>query len=459
MTPRSSRRVHDPGPKRNWRRPRLPAPRVAIGALVIALLLLTGFSVWIAWETRSASHRMSVSVRIANDFQSARFAVNSEQSLARKYRLEPGPTVRADFQRASDSLIAALHAASADGVARDKAFVARVLGQQHAYAIAIGRLFAAVDAGRESRVLRINSAEVDPAFGPIERGVNAISEQHSRQAGESLLSLGRSSRLVLVSTPITFALRLGILGLFAATLIGYRRRSEGARQSDWQRETQEGRSLLRQTVNAVEEERVRLAAEIHDGPLQHLAALGYKLELVARRMEKGETSASAATLSQAQAGLERDIQELRTIMSTLRPPALDSQGLEAALRNHVSLLPKSDDLQLTVASSLKGRVEGTLETVLFRIAQEALSNVVKHSRAHRASVAVSQEGDSVLLEIDDDGVGFTPEHAAGLALKGHFGLVGMRERVRMAGGSLSLQSSARGGTHVRALIPRVVKAA
>jgi signal transduction histidine kinase len=459
MTPRSSRKVQDSGSDGHGATPRSTASRVAIAGLAAALLLLTGFSVWVAYSTSETSRRVSRSVRLADEYQAARFAVSTEESLERKYRLEPGPTIRADFEKASHSLAAALRAASTDGDARDRAFVARVLGQHRVYLEAQNRMFAAVDLGRESQVLRIDSAEVDPVFGAIEQQVNAISAQHSRQAGESLRSLGRSGTFVLIATPIAFALGLGLLGFFSAILIGYRRRIEQIRRSDSQRETAEGLSLLAETVNAVEEERIRLATEIHDGPLQHLAALGYKLELLARRMEKGDSSASTTTLAQAQEGLERDVHELRNIMSSLRPPALDSQGLEAALRTHVSLLVKSDDLQLTVASSLEGRVEGTLETVLFRIAQEALSNVVKHSRAHRASVAVSQEGDSVLLQIDDDGVGFSPEHAAGLALEGHFGLVGMRERVRMAGGSLTLESSAHGGTHVRAVIPRMDAAA
>jgi signal transduction histidine kinase len=139
-------------------------------------------------------------------------------------------------------------------------------------------------------------------------------------------------------------------------------------------------------------------------------------------------------------------------MTQLRPPILDERGLEAALRDHLISTENGVQLQVSVEASLLKRLAPAQEIILYRVAQEAVGNVLKHARAEHAWLTLQERNGQVLLEIRDDGIGFDPlliPHSSG-----HFGILGMRERVEMAGGSWKLQSVPGGGTLVRASLPR-----
>lgn len=216
----------------------------------------------------------------------------------------------------------------------------------------------------------------------------------------------------------------------------------------------ERRRLLDGVVRATEEERMRIAADLHDGPIQRLTALDYRLESLVARLQPGDPTAPEERLRQVQDGLRREIGGLRTMMIQLRPPALDELGIEAALADHARAVEEQSGVLCTIDTHLVERLDPAQETVLYRVVQEALTNVVKHARAERIWLSLRGDNGSVVLEVRDDGVGFEPAQAGGAAGGTHFGLMTMRERVEMLGGTWSIQTRPGVGTRVRAVVPR-----
>ena len=137
-------------------------------------------------------------------------------------------------------------------------------------------------------------------------------------------------------------------------------------------------------------------------------------------------------------------------MVSLRPPALDEVGLEAALRDQLGAFARRSGVDCSLRVALDGRLDGELETVVYRITQEALHNVARHANAGRLWLDLEEAADQVRLEIRDDGVGFRPVPSSVLVRDGRFGLAGMRERVEMAGGSLQVDARPGGGVTLRA---------
>jgi len=217
----------------------------------------------------------------------------------------------------------------------------------------------------------------------------------------------------------------------------------------------ERRRLLERTVEATEEERRRIAAEIHDGPIQHLAAVVFRLEALRGSLERGEHSEEMARMvARTQDDLRAEVVELRRMITELRPPVLDQLGLEEALQEHLEEVSHDSGLDVSMEFRLDERLDPELETVLYRVSQEALTNVVKHADAHHVRLSLEEWGGDVTLEIVDDGVGFRPEEAPTLVADGHLGLIAMRERVESVGGSWDLYSEPGVGTRVRSIFPR-----
>jgi signal transduction histidine kinase len=204
---------------------------------------------------------------------------------------------------------------------------------------------------------------------------------------------------------------------------------------------------LRHSLDAAEAERRRWARELHDETLQGLGGLRVLLSSALRRAGDGDV---AELLREGVGQIEREIENLRAIITELRPAALDELGLVPAIE---ALVARVSAVQgLTIESDIvldreTQRLGPDLETTVYRLIQEALTNVVKHANAEHARVAVSCSDDRLQIEIVDDGDGFI----AGATTSG-FGLAGMRERVQLTGGHLSVVPAA-GGTTVRALIP------
>jgi signal transduction histidine kinase len=213
------------------------------------------------------------------------------------------------------------------------------------------------------------------------------------------------------------------------------------------------RKLLDRTIRSAEEERSRLAAELHDGPIQRLTALGYGLDEARIALEVGNLPHGLDMLGTAQHVLVTEIGELRRLMSALRPPVLDQRGLVLALRDLIDAFQRQTGIACTLMGTRDVRLDTDRETVLYRVVQEALTNVAKHSGASRVTVYLRADEDQVETRVSDDGIGFDSLQAGELANRGHYGLAGMRERVELAGGSYRLISAPGYGTVVLARLP------
>jgi signal transduction histidine kinase len=212
---------------------------------------------------------------------------------------------------------------------------------------------------------------------------------------------------------------------------------------------QDERKRVMQTVlRATDEQRLHLAAELHDGPVQGLAALGLRLSRLGRRLRGGDPDGAEALLGGLEEHLAREIAGLRRLVGELRPPVLDQFGLETALRRHVEAFQAEAGVDCLVDADLGRPLAPELETVLYRVTQESLANVGKHANAAHVRISLGADNGLVRLLISDDGVGFDPSKAPRLAADGHFGLAGMRERVEMVGGRFQVESHPGQGTTI-----------
>jgi signal transduction histidine kinase len=206
---------------------------------------------------------------------------------------------------------------------------------------------------------------------------------------------------------------------------------------------------LRSSLAAADHERRRWARELHDETLQGLGGLRVLLSSARRR---DDLQQAQQAMSEAMEHIDREIENLRSIITELRPAALDELGLgtaiEALLDRHREQSGVQVNGELGLADSgLRERLDGELETTVYRLVQEALTNVAKHAHASHVRVAVTESDGELLIEVQDDGAGFDPHSASP-----GFGLAGMRERVVLAGGTLSVEPG-EGGTLVTARLP------
>jgi PAS domain S-box-containing protein len=201
------------------------------------------------------------------------------------------------------------------------------------------------------------------------------------------------------------------------------------------------RELLQQLVTAQEGERHRLARELHDQMGQHLTALGLGLKVV--KDVTPDTSPARERLQQLQELADLMGKEVHQLALELRPTALDDLGLHTALGNYVEAWSERSRVEVDFHSTgLDGdRLVPPLETALYRVAQEALTNVLKHAQARRVSLILRRSRDQVLLVVEDDGRGLDLEGGLKAAAAGRLGLLGMQERLALVGGTLAVEST------------------
>lgn len=220
-----------------------------------------------------------------------------------------------------------------------------------------------------------------------------------------------------------------------------------------ERETQL-KALVRQLVNAQEGERQRIARELHDETGQKLTALGMGLAAVEQQITD-EAPRAVGLVRNLRELSDQAIVELRHIMADLRPAQLDDLGLAPALRWYVNQYQaRYPELQVNfTAERPERRLPPQHETILFRIAQEALTNVARHAHAHSVSIKLTQAPDAVGLEVADDGVGFDVNAPTRSGPGARLGLVGMRERVALVGGRCVIEARPGGGTRIVVELP------
>jgi signal transduction histidine kinase len=204
---------------------------------------------------------------------------------------------------------------------------------------------------------------------------------------------------------------------------------------------------LRRVVEAQELERRRLARELHDETGQALTSILLGLKGLEDRMDDTDSRAAAEELR----GLVvSTLQDVRRLAVELRPSALDDFGLVAALERLTDSFSEQTGISVDFQTALADeRLPEEVETALYRIVQESLTNVVKHARARRVSILLARKDGAVKAVVEDDGRGFDPSEQTNSG----FGLVGMRERLALLGGRLQVESSAEAGTTIAAEVP------
>jgi len=212
--------------------------------------------------------------------------------------------------------------------------------------------------------------------------------------------------------------------------------------------------LLRQTVSAQEAERQRIARELHDATGQSLTAIGLGLRGISNTLRQDPDKA-AENLRQLEGLVARSLDELQRLIADLRPSHLDDLGLPAALRWYAGEVQNRVPLTVTVEIDGEPRpIDPAANTALFRVAQEALTNVMKHAEATKATVRLSYLPSVVMLQVEDDGCGFDV-HAQ--RQRPAWGLLGMEERAALLGGYLAVQSRPGHGARIEMMIPYQLK--
>ena len=210
--------------------------------------------------------------------------------------------------------------------------------------------------------------------------------------------------------------------------------------------------LLREVVNAQEEERKRIALQIHDGPAQTFHALLRGMETVSELAERDPAAClkEVATLGET---VRLAMDEVRNLIVDLRPLSMDDLGLLAGLRRYGKLFEERSGVQTQICHrGLDVRIPEAVETALYRIAQEALNNIWKHANADHARVVIEVDEDQVAVEIGDDGTGFQTDELRDAGPQ-HLGLASIRDRVELMGGRLAVASVPGEGTVVRVAVP------
>jgi signal transduction histidine kinase len=213
----------------------------------------------------------------------------------------------------------------------------------------------------------------------------------------------------------------------------------------------EQRKILEKEAEA----RHKLARELHDGPTQTISAMAMRLNFVRMMLQKGQDSSKVeAEVGKIEELARKTTQEVRTMLFTLRPVVLETQGLAAALEQYADRLRQTEDINIEVdTDDYDGQLDKEAESVAFAVVEEAVGNAKKHANADHIFMRLQVDGHLFTAEIRDDGEGFDVEAARRRREAGHLGLLNMAERAELVGGRCSIQSQPGAGTNVRLDIP------
>lgn len=260
-------------------------------------------------------------------------------------------------------------------------------------------------------------------------------------------------RVQLPGAAVAFAIVATYVTLFARQL-QERQRAEQllAQLEDAHRQLRAYDARLEELTIA--QERQRMARELHDTLAQGLAGIIMQMDSVDELLERGDAAKARTIMERARHRARTALADARAVIQALRTP-LDDLSVIEAIRRQVEVLRTDTGIACALEIGPGDvELEGELGRQVLRIAQEGLANVAKHARATQAIVHLSAGSEQIELAITDDGVGFDPTEAVGQP--GHFGLTGLQERVRLAGGELQVESSPGRGTRLHARLPREV---
>ncbi|MFC4929634.1 CHASE3 domain-containing protein [Massilia sp. GCM10023247] len=451
----------DPVPSRSRS---LPWYQTLICAVCVLILLANGFSLLRNLDgLKAANSLQDQTARVTDELQHLNLLVTDAESNMRGYFLSDNPTYLGAVQGAPvqiENQLRTLKELLADNPSQQKnlaqlrTLVMRQLDMMN-QALAIYR-----DGGLKE-ILTITGAPNDGDSDEIRLQVvimlseqnellNAYSDTFYKQYRHAvLLGLGINAAAIIV---LLLFYRL-IQRSFAA-----RAQAEHALQavneeleSTVAKRTEQLSVLSRHLIHVSEEEKSRLARELHDEMGANLTAIGMDLNSVAEQLRSSRPEL-AAMLARARATLVDTVQLKRRIVEDLRPSLLDNLGLSAALQSYCSDYARVTGLDCDVL--VEGEIDdaGPMHAIaLFRIVQESLNNIAKYAGARNVIVHLEREGETIALEVSDDGVGIAPD--AFTRAKSH-GLLGMRERALLLGGKLEVGRGVNDiGTCVRARIP------
>lgn len=327
-----------------------------------------------------------------------------------------------------------------------------------------GELRVAAASGESRPRLRIVPVE-GSALGALYSAGQPVALDRPRGQDAALLhELGVEARAVLVE-PLSMEGQGGGLVIALRRDSGFRgpdRQALSAFAASVAQRLQAERSVeierLRYGMEARERERTRWAREIHDETVQGLGALRLKL---ANSRDLQEREALDEAVDAVLEGLSEEIDGLRHLITELRPAALDDLGLEAALQALARRMQAIDGLDVQIEIDLGSeqdphRLDPELESTIYRVVQEALTNVSRHAQASQAVVSISERDGVVRASVTDDGVGLPDADRLGPrgdGLEGGFGMSGMRERAELVGGELELAPAPVKGTTMRLTVP------
>jgi PAS domain S-box-containing protein len=297
---------------------------------------------------------------------------------------------------------------------------------------------------------------------PDSEGANVNSMFDRIDAGEVIVDF-ETTRVRRDGTPLPVSLSLASvvdelgarIGSMAVIADISRRKEaeETARKSRelLQRANESRRRLLSRLVRAQEQERQQIANDIHDDSVQVMTAFVIRLEALRRRIEDEQALEMVDSIEQtARASIVR----LRHLMFELRPAALDRDGLVSALRIYLDSATKEHEVEAKLVSNLSYKPGPECRTLLYRIAHEAITNVLKHADASHLTVTIREGDGGPVVRVEDDGHGFQPAESE----PGHLGLASMHERAELGGGWLRIESSPQAGTIVEFFVPDDVTA-
>lgn len=280
----------------------------------------------------------------------------------------------------------------------------------------------------------------------------------SNQSGESYVNeyrfITKDGRTVWILDEAT-AVRGddGTLLYWRGVMLDVSKRKEAEEKLRWsldvlRKTLQQRRDLAQRLQNAQEAERRRIAADIHDDPIQVMSAVDMRLQMLASFPE----SVSPEDLAEIEGEVREAIERLRSMLFELRPAALDREGLVPALRLYLEHTAKVTGWMTEVHDAVESEPDPDLRALMYRLAQEAVTNARKHAQAERVEIEIASAADGISLRVRDDGVGFVPDLSEAPE-PGHLGLHTLVERAELAGGWARIISTPGTGTTVECWLP------
>ncbi len=287
---------------------------------------------------------------------------------------------------------------------------------------------------------------------------NQPMEDAHRVTRDAVVELGRLNRTLHQRTRDLATSNRGLKQEIARRLVAEQRLRQSEQQSNTLLEQsnhlqKQLRHLSRQILSVQENERRRISRELHDVIAQVLTAINVRLTHLKRDVSSN-TRGLAQNITRTQRLVERSVAIVHRFARELRPAVLDDLGIIQALHAHVQGFSKETGIfvRLTAFAGAE-QLSIAKRTVLYRIAQEALTNVARHAHAGRVDMHIEKSANAISMRIKDDGRGFSPEQVMQTRGSKCLGLLGMRERVEMVGGTFLLESAAGQGTTIHMQIP------